>query len=98
MADQPADVDPDLAFQRIQVVSKGVPAPGYSLLQNSPGNGFHAHEAFDKRILVFVLHRCQGEPAIAHDHGSDAMLRLGGAIRIPEDLSVQVGVMIDEAG
>src|SRR5262249_42008655 len=49
-------------------------------------------------MLVGGGTRGQGEPAVAHHHGGDTVEARRGPKRIPEDLSVHVGVAVDETG
>ena len=97
VAHQAAGVDAESALQRVEILTVGVPAPGHSLLQREAGNRLYPHEALDQGVLTAVVHGRQGQAAVPHDDGSDAVLRLGGAVGIPEDLRIHVGVVVDES-
>ena len=46
---------------------------------------------------IAVPDRREGQAAVAHHHGGHAVLRLAGAVGVPEQLRVEMGVMVDEA-
>ena len=94
---RPPALMPSLAFQRVEILAVGVPAPGHSLLQRETGNRLHPHEALDQGVLAAVVHGRKGQAAVPHDHGSDAVLGFGGAVGVPKDLCIHVGVVIDES-
>ena len=43
-----------------------------------------------------ALHRRQRQPAVAHHHRGNAVLRLAGAVGIPEHLRIQMGMVVDK--
>ena len=97
VAHQAAGVDAESSLQRVEILAVGVPAPGHSLFQGGAGNRLHPHEALDQGVLAAVVHGRKGQAAVPHDHGSDAVLWLGGAVGVPKDLCIHVGVVIDES-
>src|SRR5439155_18949654 len=97
-ADEPAHVDADAALEPVQVVAVAPPAPGDARHQRLARHGLDAHEALDQRVLAARLDGREGQPAVAHDDGGHAVLRLGRAIGVPEELAVEVSVVVDEAG
>ena len=83
MPEQAAHVDAHAAFERVQVLGVGVPAPRDTRFQRGPRHGLHSDKALQQSVLVAVLHRRQGERAVAHDRRGDAVLRLTRAVRDP---------------
>jgi hypothetical protein len=83
VADQPAGVDAQPPLESAQVVAVGVPAPGHALLERLARHSLDAHEALHQRVLPAVHDGRQREAAVAHHDGGDAVLRLGGGVRIP---------------
>jgi hypothetical protein len=57
-----------------------------------------ALEVPDDQVLVGRRAGREGETAVAHDDGRDAMPARRGPERVPEDLRVHVGVPVHEAG
>src|SRR6516164_2475838 len=96
MADEAADVDAHLAFEIIEILTIAVPVPLNALLKGVAWNGLDPNEAFHHRIFIAFFDRGQCQPAVPHDHCRNAMLRLAGAVRIPEHLRIQMGVVIEE--
>ena len=93
---QASGVDPEPAFQRVEILAVGAPTPSDPLLQGEAGDGFHPHEALHQRVFAAIVHGREGQAAVPHDDGGDAVLRLGGAVGVPQDLGVHVGVVVDE--
>ena len=98
VADQTADIDADLAFEVVEILAVAMPVPFHALLQSDARNRFDAHEALDDGVFDARPDRRQGQAAVAHHHRGHAMLRLAGAVGIPEHLRVEMGMMIDETG
>src|SRR5207245_8330909 len=77
---------------------EGLPLPAHALLQRGQRHALHpGHHAPDV-VAVVRLEGRQGEPAVAADHGGDAVNVGRGGPRVPEQLRVVVGVGVDEAG
>src|SRR5436190_15485327 len=98
MADEATYINSDFPFEIIQVFAVGMPVPINALLQGKARDGLDAHETLDQRVFVSRFHRRERQAAIAHYHRCDAVLRLTGAVGIPEHLRVEMGMMIDKAG
>src|SRR6266480_1041231 len=97
MSYQPADIHSDLTFKVIQVFTVTVPGPFHALLQRKSRDRLDPHKAFHQRVLVARLYRSQRQTAVTHDYRGDAMLGFAGPVGVPEELGVQVSVMVDEA-
>ena len=55
------------------------------------------HEA-DQPVVLVRRDGREADPAVAHDDGGDTVPERWGEQRVPGDLSVEVGVDVDEAG
>ena len=74
MTDQSRHVETQRpATERIEVLSVGCPFPRNARLQTRARHRFDAHEGADQRIAAFRLARRQGEAAITHHDGGDAV-------------------------
>ena len=97
MTDDTANVDADVAFEFVQIVAVGFPAPRHAFLERHARDRFDTHETLDDSVFVAVIDGRQRQAAVAHDDRSYTMLRLAGTERIPENLPVHMGVMINES-
>ena len=73
-------------------------------VQSTPARWASAGDVLDRlqrahqQVLVVGVTGREREPAVAHDHAGHAVVAGGGAVGIPGDLRVEVGVSVDEAG
>ncbi len=91
------------AVQPIEEVGSRRPVPRHTLLQALERHALdaseHAHEVLGVvASSLTVGKRGDAEPAVASDHGRDTVRRGWAERRVPERLSVVVGVQVDESG
>jgi hypothetical protein len=99
MADHAAGVDSERALvEGAQVVPVGLPAPV------EPGHDRVGGDVLDRLhhpgqvALLAGADRGEGDAAVAQHHGGDAVPARRAGHRVPEELGVEVGVDVDEAG
>src|SRR2546425_9596073 len=98
MADVGAVVDRlGQAIDGRQVLREGFPGPVDSRQHRSGGDALDRGQAAGEPLALLLLARRQCEPAIAHDHGGDAVPAGAAPELVPGHLSVHMGVAVDEA-
>ncbi|CAG7209929.1 hypothetical protein PICSAR30_03446 [Mycobacterium avium subsp. paratuberculosis] len=97
--DLAADVDGELLLaDRVEVFGVGLPPPGDALGQRGAGNVLDTLHQLDQPLLGARPHRGEADPAVAGDHGGDAVTAGRLEQTVPAHLAVVVGVDVDEAG
>src|SRR5262249_40595617 len=84
--------------EHVEELREGLPPPLDARLHRLEGNVLGALQIADHEVTVFLGAGREGEAAVAHDHGGDAVPAGAGPQGIPEDLGVHVGMAIHEAG
>ena len=98
MADEEPGVDRDLPVEAVEELAEAVPLPGRSLLERVDRHPLDPrHHALGVEG-VLVLERRQREPAVAGDHGGDAVQTRRRRPTVPVQLRVVVRVRVDEPG
>ncbi len=98
MPDEKPGVDAEASVQRVEVLGEARPVPWNAILQCGERHALDlCHHPADV-VGVLRVDRRQREPAIASDHGRDAVHVGGGGERIPEELRVVVRVGVDHPG
>src|SRR5207249_867077 len=87
-----------LPLERTQVAREVLPRPRDTGAQRLDGHALDEEEELHERLAVSLAAGRDGEPAVAHDDGRDAVPRRGARLRVPEELAVVVGMDVDEAG
>src|SRR5882724_551581 len=82
----------------VEELGEGLPLPLDARFHRLQRDVLRALEIADHEVPVFLGAGREGEAAIAHDHGGDAVPAGAGPERIPEHLGVHVGVAVHEAG
>ena len=91
-------VDAESSVQRVEVLGEARPVPWNAILQCGERHPLDlCHHPADV-VGVLRVDRRQREPAIASDHGRDAVHVGGGGERIPEELCVVMRVGVDHPG
>ena len=85
-------------LQAVDEVGEGDPVPGHSLFHGVVGDGLVSGHAQHGAVPVFDAGRRKAEAAVAQSHRRDAVPAGQGAVGVPENLGVVVGVQVDEAG
>src|SRR5437762_2971218 len=99
VADEGGDVRAHAApLERTQVAPEVLPRPRDTGAQRLDGHALDEEEELHERLAVRRAAGRDGEPAVAHDDGRDAVPRRGARLRVPEELAVVVGMEVDEAG
>ena len=83
-------------FEAGQPLRERHPIPDHPLLHGVEGNGLGARHGEHRPVAPFRHHRRKAEAAVAEDHGGDPVPAGDGAVGIPLNLCVVVGVQIDE--
>ena len=83
--------------QHVEIFAKGFPTPFDAGFHRVARQVFGALEIAEHEVGVLRRTGREGETAVAHDDGGDAVVAGAGAERVPEDLRVHVRVAIDEA-
>ena len=84
------------AIDGIEVLARRVPSPRHAGAQRLERHAFDARQHAHDVVAVGVGERRDGEPAVAPDHGRDAVQRRRREPRVPEDLRVEMRVDVDE--
>ena len=84
-------------LDRIEELGEGHPVPGHPLLHRREGDGLDPGHRQHRPLALLGTHRSEAEAAVADDRGGDPVPPGQGAVRVPEDLGVVVGVEVDEA-
>jgi hypothetical protein len=84
--------------EHVEELREGLPAPLDAGLHGGATDVLGAFEVAHHQVGFLGAARRQGETAIAHHHRRDALVAGAGAVRVPEDLRVHVGVAVDETG
>ena len=98
MADEEADIEPDVAVERLEVIAEAAPTPGDAGLERGQGHALDPRHHPPEVVGVFGDDRREREPAVAGHHARDAVEIGGARLRVPEELGVVVRMGVDEAG
>ena len=98
VADEEAGVDGERAVEPVEVLGRRRPVPRHTLCERLERHALDAGEHPHQVVAVPRPERRDREPAVAADHGRDAVQRRGRERRVPERLRVVVRVDVDEAG
>src|SRR5919197_1798160 len=85
-------------LERAQVAREVLPRPRDAGGQRLDRHALDEEEELHERLAVRLAAGRDGEPAVAHDDGRDAVPRGRARLRVPEELAVVVSVDVDEAG
>ena len=85
-------------FNGIQIFRKGLPVEGNARGHDHLGDVFDTLHEFDRHIPLMIAHRRETDSAVSHDHGRDTVVRRRHQPIFPGDLTIVLGVDIDEAG
>ena len=85
-------------LDRVEVVGESLPAPLDALGQRAARDVLDALHQLDEPLLAARAYRRESHAAIAHDDRRDPVPRRRGEQRIPADLTVVMGVDVDEPG
>ncbi len=85
-----------LAVDRVEVLGKGLPPPVDPGGQGSRRDVLGPFQVPDDQIPGVGTDRGEGEPAVAHDHRGHPVPARAGAVRVPEDLRIHMGMAVDE--
>ena len=97
--DQPADIDRHVqSVHGIQVFAIAFPVPGQSIENRVFGNIFHGFHHSGQQLAITGTTRRKGHTAVAKQSRRDPVPADRSHHRIPSDLSVQMGMQVDEAG
>ena len=80
-----------------QILGEGFPGPVDAGQYGLGRNVFHRGQAAGEPFAIRGPAGRQGEPAIPHDHGGDAVPAGAAPDPVPRHLSVHMGVAVDEA-
>ncbi len=86
------------AVERVEVLRDGFPVPRHPVLHRVVGNRLGARHREHRAFAEFRPYRREAEAAVAQHYRGDTVPSGNGAVRIPADLRVVVGMKIDEAG
>jgi hypothetical protein len=81
----------------VHVLPERRPVPLDRCRDRFGGDVFGADQVRENHVALLGGAGREGEAAVAHDDGSDAVPRGAASDRVPEDLRVHVGVAVDEA-
>jgi hypothetical protein len=98
VTDQEADVQPDVAVERAEVVGERAPTPRHTGLERGQRHAFDLRHHAAQVVGVFGRERREREAAVAGDDARDAVQIRRPRGRVPEQLRVVVRVRVDEAG
>ena len=85
-------------LERFEELGEAFPFPGQSFDHHHAGDVLDAFHCDDEHVAVGRTAGCEADPAIAGNHGGDAMCGGGGQPVRPDRLAVIMGVHVDEAG
>src|ERR1700730_193761 len=85
------------AVEHVEKFRKRLPAPFDAGEHSVAAQILGTFEIAEHQVRLALAARRQGETAVAHNHGGDAVIARAGADRIPEYLGVHMGVAVDEA-
>ena len=85
-------------FEEVEVFGERLPGPGHAGALGGGGDVLDGLERAHQDVLIRGVAGREGEAAVAHDHGGHAVIGGRGAVGVPGDLGVEVGVAVDEAG
>ena len=83
-------------FDRIHIIGKALPVPLDAFRKGGAGNILDAFHEAQQPVALFGFAGGETDTAIAHHGGGDAMECRGLKIGVPCDLSVIMGVDVDE--
>ena len=86
------------AVDTVEKFGESGPIPGHPGLHRRVRNRFDARHREHRAFAAFGTHGCEAETAVADYDRGDAVPARDGAVRIPEELRVVVGMQIDESG
>ena len=92
-----ADVDAVRRVDGVEVLAEGFPSPPDALVERSARDVLDALHHLDELVFSAGVHRREPHPAVAHHHGRDAMPTGRRHLLVPADLTVEMGVDVDEA-
>src|ERR1700754_2486836 len=93
-----ADIDVEIALrQPFHVIREAFPRPRDAGAQYRFRNILDAFHQLNQALVVAWPTRGEADAAIAHDGGGDTVLRRGRDVLAPGDLTVVMGMNIDEA-
>ncbi len=96
VADQVADIDPEIAVHLVEVLRHALPGE-FERAQHLHRDRFDIGEELREAVLLAFAHRRQGQRAIAEDDRGRAVVAGIGAQRIPGDLRVVMAMIVDKA-
>ena len=85
-------------LQEVEVFGEGFPGPGDAGALGVGGDILHRFQRAHQQVLIVGMAGGEREAAVAHDHGGHAVVGGRCAVGVPGNLSVEVGVSVDEAG
>src|SRR5579875_3499863 len=97
MADQGSDIDPAPPAESLHVFGNRFPIEFHPASQDPERDLLGVREEFEIPFLIARPHRRDDLAALADDHGGMTVQQRGAAIRIPQRLWIEMGVMIDKA-
>ena len=86
------------ALHRIEEFGEAHPVPGHPLLHRGERDRLDPGHRQHRPLALLRAHRGEAEAAVPDDRGGDAVPAGEGAVGVPEDLGVVVGMEVDEAG
>ena len=86
------------AGQVVKPLRKRLPIPRHARLHGGERNLLGARHHQERTVAVRRLHGREAETAVAEHHGGDAVPARNGAIGVPVNLRVVVGVQVHEPG
>ena len=86
------------AIDAVEKFGEGGPIPRHPGLHRGVRNRFDARHREHRALAALGMHRGEAEAAVADHDRRDAVPARDGAVRIPEQLRVVMGMQIDEAG
>ena len=92
------DVDRVREIDRVHVLGERLPGEFQTFGEGGAGDVLDAFHELDQAGPIALADWGEADPAVADDAGRDAVDRRGHQIGIPRDLSVVVGVQVDEPG
>ena len=90
-------IEPSLG-QAVEIIGKAFPVERHARCHHHIGNVFHALHQLDHELMILGPGRGKADTAISHDDRGHAMVRRRRKAVLPGDLSVVMGMDIDEAG